>query len=56
MFDFDIILTIFNLSPTQKTCLFTDGNKASVCDIMCCVYLGDIITAKNGHLLRRSGG
>ena len=26
-----LCLTIFNLSPTQKTCLFTDGNKASVC-------------------------
>ena len=25
-----LCLTIFNLSPTQKTCLFTDGNKASV--------------------------
>ena len=23
-----------NLSPTQKTCLFTDGNKASVCALM----------------------
>ena len=23
-------LTVFNLSPTQKTCLFTNGNKASV--------------------------
>ena len=22
--------TIFNVSPTQNTCLFTDGNKASV--------------------------
>ena len=28
-----LCLTIFNLSPTQKTCLFTDGNKASVCDV-----------------------
>ena len=26
-----VCLTIFNLSPTQKTCLFTDGNKSSVC-------------------------
>ena len=26
-----LCLTIFNLSPTQKTCHFTDGNKASVC-------------------------
>ena len=26
-----LCLTIFNLSPTQKTCRFTDGNKASVC-------------------------
>jgi len=25
-----LCLTIFNLSPTQKTCHFTDGNKASV--------------------------
>ena len=24
-------LTIFNLSPTQKTCLFADGNNAGVC-------------------------
>ena len=24
-------LTIFNLSPMQNTCLFTNGNKASVC-------------------------
>ena len=24
-------LTTFNLSPTQNTCLFTNGNKASVC-------------------------
>ena len=24
-------LTIINLPPTQKTCLFTVGNKASVC-------------------------
>ena len=29
-----LCLTIFNLSPTQKTCLFTDGNKASVCDLV----------------------
>ena len=28
----DLCLTIFNLSPTQKTCHFTDGNKASVSD------------------------
>ena len=26
-----LCLTIFNLSSTQITCLFTDGNKASVC-------------------------
>ena len=26
-----LCLTIFNLSLTQNTCLFTDGNKASVC-------------------------
>ena len=26
-----LCLSIFNLSPTQKTCLFTDGNKANVC-------------------------
>ena len=26
-----LCLSIFNLSPTQKTSLFTDGNKASVC-------------------------
>ena len=25
-----LCLSIFNLSPTQKTCLFTDGNKANV--------------------------
>ena len=25
-----LCLTIFNVSPTQNTCLFTDGNKASV--------------------------
>ena len=25
-------LAIFNLSPTQNTCLFTDGNQASVCE------------------------
>ena len=25
-----ICLSIFNLSHTQKTCLFTDGNKANV--------------------------
>ena len=24
-----LCLSIFNLSPTQKTCLFTDGNKAN---------------------------
>ena len=27
-----LCLTILDLSPTQKTCLFTDGNKASVSD------------------------
>ena len=26
-----LCLTIVNLSPTQKNCFFTDGNKASVC-------------------------
>ena len=26
-----LCFTIFNLSPTQKTCLFINGNKASVC-------------------------
>ena len=25
-----LYLSIFNLSPTHKTCLFTDGNKANV--------------------------
>ena len=25
-----LCLSIFNLSPTQKTCLFTNGNKANV--------------------------
>ena len=25
-----LCLSIFTLSPTQKTCLFTDGNKANV--------------------------
>ena len=25
-----LCLSIFNLSPTQKTCLFTHGNKANV--------------------------
>ena len=25
-----VCLTIFNLSPTQKTCLYTNGNQASV--------------------------
>ena len=27
-----LCLTFFNLSPAQKTCLFTYGNKASVCE------------------------
>ena len=27
-----LCLTVFNLSPTQNTCLFTDGGKAGVCD------------------------
>ena len=27
-----LCLPIFNLSPTQKTCLFTDCNKANVSD------------------------
>ena len=26
-----LCLSIFNLSPTQNTCLFFDGNKASLC-------------------------
>ena len=25
-----LCLSIFNLSPTQNTCLFTDGNKANL--------------------------
>jgi len=29
-----LCLSIFNLSPTQKTCLFTNGNKANVSDIL----------------------
>ena len=27
-----LCLTIFDLSPTQQACLFTDGNRAGVCD------------------------
>ena len=30
-----LCLSIFNLSPTQKTCLFTNGNKANVS--VCCI-------------------
>ena len=31
-----LCLSIFNLSPPQKTCFFTDGNKANVSDDHVC--------------------
>ena len=41
-----LCLTIFNLSPTQKTCLFTDVNKASVC-VCVCVCCTDLFAQRN---------
>ena len=43
-----LCLSIFNLSPTQKTCLFTKGNKANVS--VCLRWRGH--TAANKEQLR----
>ena len=40
-------LTIFNLSPTQNTCLFTDGNKASVCVCVCVCVVVSVVSSSS---------